>query len=77
MVDTPKIKALLAQYDISRTVAAAAIGKSTKALAHKLDTGNFTVPEAEALARLLGADVRELFFASERSPDAPIVHEAQ
>lgn len=77
MVDTPKIKALLAQYDISRTVAAAAIGKSTKALAHKLDTGNFTVPEADALARLLGADVRELFFASERSPDAPIVHEAQ
>ena len=77
MVDTPKIKALLAQYDISRTEAAAAIGKSTKALAHKLDTGSFTVPEADALSRLLGADVRELFFATERSPDAPNVHVEQ
>lgn len=74
MVDTPKIRALLGQYNISRTEAAAAIGRSTKALAHKLETGNFSVYEAEKLSSLLGADVRELFFAQERSPEEPNVH---
>ena len=73
MVDTPKIRALLAQYNIDRTHAASVVGVSVKTFYQKLKTGKFYVDEAEKLANLLGADVRELFFAQERSPDAPNV----
>ena len=73
MVDTPKIRALLAQYNIDRTLAASVTGVSVKTFYQKLKTGKFYVSEAERLADLLGVDVKEIFFAQERSPEEPNV----